>query len=175
MVKINPLLTKVCNVKDAEEIGVGAGLVLDPVAQQKRWKLEGQNKSNRPHKSRKAKFSNTIVGKHTRPSFESRMKRKAELEDLKAMEKELINDRIETKRKHRADLKEKEARKRENEIKSASFQNISSEKVKKLGKKQLRMIHKVDFDQIKDARIGVGLKTAFGGMKARGSSGKLRK
>ena len=64
-------------------------------------------------------------------------------------------------------------------------------RVKKLGKKQLRMIHKVDFDQvplpvyvavclivlciqIKDARIGVGLRTAFGTIKERGSYGKRR-
>ena len=68
---------------------------------------------------------------------------------------------------------------------------MGCDRVKKLGKKQLRMIHKVDFDQvplpvdvavclivlciqIKDARIGVGLRTAFGTIKERGSYGKRR-
>ena len=33
------------------------------------------------------------------------------------------------------------------------------------------MIHKVDFDQIKDARVGVGLRTAFGGESGGTSAG----
>ena len=65
---------------------------------------------------------------------------------------------------------------------------IAGFRVKKLGKKQLRMIHKVDFDQvrrslraalsmrrwvfqIKDSRIGVGMRTAFGGSSPLDSSG----
>jgi len=179
MVKINASLERISNATDAHAANKGdtndkkQGIVIDSKIQKAKWGLEGKNKSGRPHKSRKAKFSSSIAVKKPK-TFEERMKAKQVLVDLRAREKELIDDRVDVKRAERQRLKEKAAKKTENEIKSSTFQNISSEKVKKLGKKQLRMIHKVDFDQIKDARIGVGLRTAFGTIKERGSYGKRR-
>eukprot|EP00656_Telonema_subtile_P003706 TRINITY_DN11682_c0_g1_i2.p1 TRINITY_DN11682_c0_g1~~TRINITY_DN11682_c0_g1_i2.p1 ORF type:complete len:179 (-),score=56.51 TRINITY_DN11682_c0_g1_i2:192-728(-) len=178
MVKVNASLMRVSSAKEANQLGDGSegkGLNIDLEEQKKLWGLEGKNKSGRPHKSRKAKFSSTMASKQVRVPFEQRMMKKKLINDLKSTEKEMIDERVSAKRKHREALKVKEAQKRENEIKSSSFQNISSEKVKKLGKKALRMIHKVDFDQIRDARIGVGMRTAFGGIKERGSGGKIRR
>lgn len=179
MVKVNATLTRVSNATDSQQACKGdtndkkKGLVIDSKVQKAKWGLQGKNKSGRPHKSRKAKFSSSIAVKKPR-TFEQRMKDKQVLNDIKAREKELIDDRVDIKRQERQRLKEKAAKTAENAIKSSTFQSISSEKVKKLGKKQLRMIHKVDFDQIRDSRIGVGLRTAFGTMKERGSYGKRR-
>merc|ERR1712159_628257 len=110
MVKVNPLLERVSSAKAAAELHGSSdkGLVIDVKERDSQWKLEGKNKSGRPHKGRKAKFSSTVASKRAALPFEERMIRKKELHDMKAREKELIDDRIDKKRKHREALKQKE-------------------------------------------------------------------
>ena len=60
MVKVNPLLDRVSSAKAAAPTVIdGKGLDIDPKARDAQWKLEGRNKSGRPHKGRKAKYGRT--------------------------------------------------------------------------------------------------------------------
>jgi len=129
---------------------------------------QGQGKSNRPWKTNKLRLSSMKVSKGSKMSFAERMVEKERTQRVKVFAKQLVDERKADKQEARQKRKDKEERKKKNELASATYQQIKdSSKIKKMGKKQLKMIMKVDFDKLKAQKLPKGA------LKQRGSQGAL--
>jgi hypothetical protein len=97
------------------------------------WKLE-------------CKRNSSIIAKNklVRKSWEEKMNIKKKQETIKAKENALKQARIDEKRDKRRIQLERKAQKEANELKGAVVQAISTKTVKKMSRKQLRTVRKMD-------------------------------
>eukprot|EP00960_Hanusia_phi_P041804 755160-Hanusia_phi.AAC.1 len=99
----------------------------------RQWKLECKRSS-----------SMRVANKLIRKSWDEKLKDRARDKQIKAKQNALVQARIEEKREKKRLAEERQKRKEENRLKGAVVQSISTMKVKKMSRKQLRMIRKMD-------------------------------
>lgn len=101
-------------------------------------------------------------------SFAQRMKEKERTDALKSVQKEMIEEAKAERKEAGLRAKQKKEQKERNQMASVTYQQIKdTSKIKKMGKKQLKMIMKVDLDQLKANKLPKGA------LKQRGSYGSL--
>ena len=118
--------------------------------------MTGKPKSGMPWKMHSARSN--VVDKDNKKNipgqtFEDRMKKKQEIEDLKAFEKSLIDERVERKRALRKKREANKKRKELNQFKSGTYDVIKdTSKIKKWTKKNksklLRIPPEVFYDKM---------------------------
>ncbi|EKX44446.1 hypothetical protein GUITHDRAFT_139698 [Guillardia theta CCMP2712] len=99
----------------------------------RQWKLDCKRSS-----------SMRVANKLIRKSWDEKMKERARDKQIKAKQDALVQARIDEKREKKRLAEERQKRKEENRLKGAVVQSISTMKVKKMSRKQLRMIRKMD-------------------------------
>ena len=130
---------------------------------------QGLSKSNRPWKTNKQRMNSMISSKASRKTFAQRMAEKEKLDKVKAIQKEMIEERKAEKREMAEKIKRKKEQKEKNQLASVTYQQIKdTAKIKKMGKKAMKSIMKVDLDQIK------AMKLPKGALNTRGSYGALK-
>eukprot|EP00123_Amoebidium_parasiticum_P006056 comp17114_c0_seq1/m.15894 comp17114_c0_seq1/g.15894 ORF comp17114_c0_seq1/g.15894 comp17114_c0_seq1/m.15894 type:complete len:122 (-) comp17114_c0_seq1:326-691(-) len=105
-------------------------------------KVKGRPKSGKVWKEEKQRFSSLVGVKALRKSFAVKQKEREEKARLKAIAKELLEAQKKEKEDKRLRREEQEKRRLENEKKNEIVQKISTSKVKKMSRKQLRTIKK---------------------------------
>jgi hypothetical protein len=108
--------------------------------------IEGRSKSGRFWKA-KATERNSVqlrqgIMSHLSNTYAQRMKEKERKEAIKALEKQMREEKAEEKRLAREKTEEKKKRKMENEFRSAKYDVINPQRLKTMNKKQLRTIKK---------------------------------
>lgn len=119
------------------------------------WKLEAKRKSS---------MFKPMNSKNIRTSWEIKMAEKAVKHAVKAKQEALVQARIEEKREKKKEVEEREARKEANRLKSTIVQQVSTATVRRMSRKQLRTIRKMDVNsEINPAPI----------KKTKGNKGKV--
>ena len=92
----------------------------------------------------------TSSAQKAKPSWEKRLQERAELKSVQAAQNAITDTIIAEKRAARAAREAKALRKKENEQKGMSYQVITdTKKIKKMSKKQLKSISKMDTTGVK--------------------------
>lgn len=105
-------------------------------------------KWKKPEASRGSSVVSTA--QKAKPSWEKRLQQRAELKSLQAAQSAANDTIISEKRAARAAREAKALRKKENQEKGLSYQVISNtKKIKKMSKKQLKSISKMDTTGVK--------------------------
>jgi hypothetical protein len=118
------------------------------------WKLDGKRKSNmfKP------------MNKNLRKDWEAKMAEKAVKKAVMAKQEALVQARIEERRAKRQEVEDREKRKEANRLKSSVVQAVSTATVRRMSRKQLRTIRKMDVNsEINPAPI----------KKTKGNKGKV--
>jgi len=106
-------------------------------------KVKGKPKSGRVWKSEKKRKSDMINVKSLHSSWMKKQELRAKQESIKSFERELKDAAKRTKEEKRKQLEERQKRREENARKAEVVQEIkSTTKLKRLKKKQLRLIQK---------------------------------
>eukprot|EP00164_Ancoracysta_twista_P006688 GFYU01009360.1.p2 GENE.GFYU01009360.1~~GFYU01009360.1.p2 ORF type:complete len:128 (+),score=48.79 GFYU01009360.1:129-512(+) len=104
---------------------------------------KGRPVSGRVWKQPAKRASATRTMSKHRPSLKEKQELVLKMKGIKEKEKALREETIEKKRARRKYLEEKKKKKEENELKSSQVQVIkNTAKIKKMSKKQLRMLQK---------------------------------
>eukprot|EP00127_Corallochytrium_limacisporum_P006144 Clim_evm11s219 gene=Clim_evmTU11s219 len=113
----------------------------------KRRKLEGNPESNRPWKDYRKPVS-TIVGvKSLKKKFARRMEEARTAKLTKIEERQMKADKKEERQAEIERRKERERRREENRKKAEIVQKVSTAKVKRMNRKQLRQLRKRAHDE----------------------------
>ncbi|XP_065054214.1 coiled-coil domain-containing protein 86-like [Rhopilema esculentum] len=105
--------------------------------------LKGKPKSGRLWKSEKKRKCEMINVKALHSTWAKRQKKRAEESSIRAFEKELKDAAIQAKEEKRKKMEERKKRREENIKKAEIVQEIkNTSKLKRLKKKQLRLIEK---------------------------------
>ena len=99
------------------------------------WKLEAKRMSS---------MQVSMNSKAIRKPWEAKMAEKAVKKAIQAKQKKLIDARIEEKREKKREAEERVKRKEANRLKSTVVQAVSTATVRKMSRKQLRNIRKMD-------------------------------
>ncbi|KAJ3363572.1 hypothetical protein GGF32_003944 [Allomyces javanicus] len=99
--------------------------------------VRGSNVSRRPWKEPKTKVSTMRPATLKKP-FAKRMEERKIADAIKRHEKELKDEKLRAIEEQKERRKEQELRRKQNELKSQVVQSVSSRKVKRMSKKQLR-------------------------------------
>lgn len=104
----------------------------------------GKIRSWKPAHTGRASSNTAKGGKQIRVSWDQRLQQRADRAAVLAAQHEVDETIRETKRAERAEREAREARKQENRERGLQYQVISdTKKIKKMSKKQLRLIKKV--------------------------------
>jgi len=98
------------------------------------WKLEAKRKSSMM----------VPQNKMIRKKWDEKMAEKAIQKQIKQKEKALIQARIDEKHAKKKEIEERNKRKEANRLKSSVVQHVSTETVRRMSRKQLRSIRKMD-------------------------------
>jgi len=108
----------------------------------------------------------SVGGKLT---FAQRMEQKEMTDKVRAMQKEMVEESKAERKEMALKRKQKLEQKERNQLASVTYQKIKdTSKIKKMGKKQLKNIMKVDLDQLKANKLPKGA------LKVRGSYGTIK-
>lgn len=112
---------------------------------------KGIIKSGRTWKSEQTTRTSTQkrhgVSGHLATSYEDKKKQRQLKDEVKQLEKEMIDDIKAKKAAEKLRREEQEKRRMANEFKTATFQEIKPQKLKGMSKKQLRSIKKTAMNQ----------------------------
>eukprot|EP00947_MAST-08B_sp_MAST-8B-sp1_P001557 g1557.t1 len=134
----------------AKLAGGGTSAPKDHTSVQRR-KDQGLPESGRNWKQRQPRRASATKTKHTKTlssTFEQKMLKKANLQRVKDYQNEIKEKRRAEIEDRRRRHEEQEKRKAENELKSTKFQIIrNGEKLKKMSKKKLRQVRKLQVNK----------------------------
>ena len=85
-----------------------------------------------------------VSNKLIRKGWDRKMKEKVAKKQIQDKERKLVDERIEAKREKKRQEEERKKRKAENQLKSSTVQVVGTNTVKKMSRKQLRTIRKMD-------------------------------
>ena len=105
---------------------------------------DGKPKSGRFHKTKQSVRSSLSKSTTVRKTYETHKADREKRKVMKALENEMKAERDQKKADEKARREERDRRRKENEFKTSSFQQINGEKIKKMSKKQLRLVKKAD-------------------------------